>query len=322
MSRTPLLDQIRATEIEEKRGHPLILKELVTSWLAANPDSSDKFTEEDFEILKDLIVRGTTRDGNVFSPSGATRCTRLQIIDKHPEFKADPLTDAKLISIFMDGNWRHLKWQMVFHKMGIAESFEIFKKIGPLDYGGSYDVVVWLNLSKITENKEDEKAKVIVDIKGINDRGFHEIYKSRKAKRAHWVQVQIYMMLHNIQFAIVWYENKNTQEIVEILVEADYEFWKKVRRRSKRMRHFLELGGFPAEECDVAGKSSEFYSCPQRKACQRLPVHVIENNQLRKISEPRIKSKKSKYEQWNRLPLRRLKDPLKVLKKHSKKLAV
>ena len=319
MSRTPLLDQIRATEVEKKKGAPSILKPLVNEWLAENPDSDGKWTETDFEVLKDLIVRGATRDHKVFSPSGATRCTRLQIIDKHPEFKPTPLTDVKSISIFMDGNWRHLKWQMVFHKMGIAESFEIFKKLGDLDYGGSYDVVVWLNMKKLGGNKLEKKMKVIVDIKGANDHAYHEVRKTRKAKKAHWVQVQIYMMLHGIQFAILWYENKNTQDITEIVVEADPEFWKKVQRRSKRMRHFVNLGGFPAEECDVEGRGYEFQQCPQRKACLRLPVHVIENGQLRKVSEPRVRSRKPKYAQWNSLPLRRLKNHQRVREKPLKK---
>lgn len=287
------------------KGHIQVLKPLVNRWIVEHSETLDKYTDDDIEHMLSLMRKGTVRDRRVFSPSGATACARKQVISKHKEFKEDRTFDVRTIRIFLDGNWRHLKWQMIFFKMGIAESFEEFKSFGPLDYGGSIDLIVRLNMNKVATTKLGKKLRVILDVKGAHDNDWAYIRRTRKPHRAHYVQVQIYMMLHNIQYAIIWYENKNTNDVLEVIVEADYEFWDTLRQRQKNMKRFFELDAFPKEECDIDKNDFVHRSCPQREVCLKLPVHILtKRDEARKIADPRKKDKD--FERWNQSPLKPL----------------
>lgn len=291
----PLLQQLKR---DKKSSIKEILRPHVDEWLNEHSSRLDVYTEEDFEFLKRLTVVGTTRDAQVFSPSGATSCQRFQVINKTPSFKRAENINPALIKIFDDGKWRHLKWQMLFWKMGIVDDAETFKSNGPLTYGGSFDLI--LSLPWI---KEKGLSQIILDIKGINASGFNYIKMTGKPKFAHKLQVIIYMYLHGIRRAVIWYENKNTQEICEVVVDYDERLLEIALRRQKTMESYVGNVAFPKEECDVGdSKDSMFRQCPQRLNCPRLPIHFIkENGKVVKTHEPRIEDKD--FSKYNKLKL-------------------
>ncbi len=293
--KTPLLDQLKS----DKRKTDDILLPLVEKWLIENGNKLDKYSSDDWSTLRDLMVRGALRNPRVFSPSGATMCRRRQVIDKNKKFKQIPITDPKLLRIFDDGKWRHFRWQMLFYKMGIVESMELFTSLGELDYGGSYDVVVNL---KLELNKKIQR--VLIDIKGTHASRFNEIRLTHRPIYSNKIQVAIYMYLNDIDIGLLWYENKNTQDICEIVIRRDKYFdriIKKYVKRQKYMRRYAMRGAFPKEECNVDERDLQFRQCPQRNNCQCLPVNLIQNGALLKVQEPRRINTKKVFVQHNEM---------------------
>lgn len=299
--RTPLLDQLRGG----KKSDDLLIP-VVEDWLVKNANKVDKYNEEEFEVLKDLMIRGAVRNMKMFSPSGATNCRRRQVIDKMG-FKPLLIKDPKLLRIFSDGTWRHLRWQMLFYKMGIAESMEVFASIGGEgSYGGSYDVIC--NLKMRLKNKTQQ---VLVDIKGTNASRFNDIKFTGKPIYSNKVQVVIYMYLNDIDVGIIWYENKNTQDLCEVVIRRDKNFDRilsKYLYRQEYMARYVRAGVFPKEECDIDGGDSMFKGCAQRNACRCLPIHLIgRNGRVAKVHEPRRISLEEMFVERNTSPLRKLK---------------
>lgn len=291
MSKTPMLDYLKRAKTSDDWLVPL-----VEEWLVENGDVINDYSEAEYEFLKKLLVEGTTRDKSVFSPSGATTCRRAQVIDKIVR-PVRMETNPRLLAIFDDGYWRHMRWQMLFNKMGLAESAEQFDSKGDLDYGGSTDLI--LNIP--------EHGRVIVDIKGANASRWNNIANSRKPLFAHFIQVQIYMYITGIRTAILWYENKNTNEICEIRVRRDKDVHARAKRRQKFMQRYVEAEAFPREECSVGDdKDSQFTQCRMRSLCQKLPVHLVQKGGVLKIAEPRNPSDLEDLQQYNGLPLTKL----------------
>ena len=299
---TPLLDELKTG----KRKTKGILLPLVDKWLSENPHRLDQWTKDDWETLKDLVMRGARRDSSVFSPSAATSCQRRQVIDKFSQFPQIPITEPRVLKFFDDGRWRHLRWQMVFYKMGIVESMEIFQSEGKLGYGGSYDVMVKMRLPS-----KKKTRRVVIDIKGTHASSANNIKFTGTPLYSNRVQLVIYMHLNNVDVGILWYENKNNQDIVEVVVERDKKFYKilkKYLRRQEYMKRYVRDKVFPREECDVDERGSEYQRCPQRRNCVCLPVHFVQaNGEVVKTHEPRRKSAEKRFRRRNTLPLKKLK---------------
>lgn len=282
---------------QRKRNESTLLKHLVDKWMVENGDRLFSNTEEDFALLRQLFVRSATRDKTVFSPSGANACARFLVLEKFEEFTPLQRFDSRTQTIFDDGNWRHLRWQMLFHKMGLLEDAEVFKSKGKWRTGGSFDVRLWLRVGT-------EKKLVILDIKGANASKWNHVNHTKRAEYNHVLQVHMYMYLHNIDTAIVWYENKNTNEICEIRIKRNPNIIRKALQRQRYMRKYLRARAFPKEECDVGNRKDRKYTwCHQRENCVRLPVHLISNGEVFKIAEPRKRSDDPIFKQFNLLPL-------------------
>ncbi len=294
---TPILDSLKRSKQSKT-----VLVQQVEDWISENEPRLNRFNEDDWTVLKQLVVGSITRDPEVFSPSGATHCRREQVLNKIPEFKTVQKYNARQILFFDDGNWRHLRWQMLFYKMGIVESMELFKRRGKLDWGGTTDVIT---LAKI--RIKGKLRRVVIDIKGANASKWNHIRDTGRADWGHWVQIQIYLLLHGIKYAILWYENKNTNAIHEVVIKADKKFHRKSLSRSMYMRRYVEAEAFPPEECDVGNtKDKKFRNCRQNRNCPCLPVHYInpKTGEKRKVAEPRKTRKR--FKRHNTLPLRTL----------------
>jgi len=289
--------------LRKESAKPSILKSKVFDYLVENADTLDQHSDEDLRFLTALMSRGTERNAEVFSPSGATNCKREQIITKSGFGKAK-ITDPHLLNIFEDGKWRHLRWQYIFYRMGILHAVEVFTTLGNGHYGGTPDSIVELVNDPYAYLKYLLETLYGVEIKGANASVWIEVNRSGKPLNHHMVQAQVYMAINNIGKWIFWYENKNTNEICEIVVDYDPKIAAHYLKRRNYMNKFLRLKGFPKEECNVMSKERKYTQCPQRRACPRLPVHVVIDGKLTKIGEPR-KSDPT-FASWNTLPLVKL----------------
>ena len=296
---TPLLDHLK----RQKQTKTILLHK-VDEWLIENEQSLDNFTEDDFEVLRKLVVIGTKRDRRVFSPSGATNCSRQQVIDKLG-FKGLDYRNPRTLRILDDGRWRHLRWQMIFWKMGIVTSLEQFAKDGDLEYGGSIDVIVKLRY-------RGKNILLIIDVKGTHASQFNSIKETKQPLIKHVIQLQIYLHLHpDTDFALLWYENKNTNEVAEVIVKRNNRIMHRALRRQRYMQRYVEANAIPKEECVYGDpRDRRFNNCPQRANCGRLPVHLIREGEILKIADPRKSSKDPPFVSYNQLPLKQLRGSL------------
>ena len=244
-------------DIEKRPG---VLKRPVYDWLLEHERELDTHDDASWEVLRGLIA-GAKRSDKVFSPSGATRCMRSQVIKKlgHEEL---PIGDPHTLNIFEDGKWRHVKWQMIFWRMGIVESMERFVSGGRLNYGGSTDAILRI----------PEHGRTVVDIKGANDTRWNEINGTGVPIPAHVVQVNIYMKLNKANLGLLWYENKNTNEVCEVQVTPDAALLKEYRTRQRFMKRHVKAGTYPPYECTLKDTDRQFRQCPSRLICPKIPV--------------------------------------------------
>jgi hypothetical protein len=95
----------------------------------------------DCEYLERLIrTRARPRTKNVFSPSGLSQCVRKVYFNKTNQ-KKFPVDRIQSSGYFLDGNFRHFKWQFVMWKMHRAG---IIKLIGNENSPWSLGAEVWV----------------------------------------------------------------------------------------------------------------------------------------------------------------------------------
>jgi hypothetical protein len=134
--------------------------------------------------------------------------------------------DHRLANIFSDGNWRHLRWQSIFLDMGIVARGRWEEDNGvtliPTDEHllevGVYTGVVRGTIDAIVEI---EGERWIVDIKGANSRVFSDLRAGGKPYPAYLLQLYAYMQASRIPRAILWYEDKGSQDVLEVQVKRD-----------------------------------------------------------------------------------------------------
>ncbi len=145
-------------------------------------------------------------------------CYREQILS----FVAKPKSvkhDPGLLRIFLEGNYIHMKWQMLFTISGIAKEIEQqgISKNGMMSY--TPDAVVWLF-----------GRYWVVEIKSMNTFGFQKLTKPPPAAVG---QCSVYMMEKRIPQGIVLVEDKNNQNIKVWPFDYDKENTARPRKRLK-----------------------------------------------------------------------------------------
>jgi hypothetical protein len=214
-------------------------------------------TKKIFEFLFTLISE-ESRDVKHFHASSAGTCKRAQLLSTNG-FTYEQSIDVRLNHIFDDGKWRHLKFQAMFYDMGILISAEEKISLKAWHLVGSIDVRV-----KLPNN-----PNVIVELKGTNDYQFQILKRSGKPLEHHLYQVLCYMLATDTPLGIILYENKNTQELLEFVINPDayqaecaaivhrYRILNKYRKKN-------QLSGF---ECTLLDIDSKFKYCNQKHNC-------------------------------------------------------
>jgi hypothetical protein len=147
--------------------------------------------DEDMAFMLHLMqARAVPREKGVFSPSMLSRCMRESYFSKTGQEKRwakSPRTNA----FFLDGNFRHLKWQFALfkaHQAGLLKllGVEIRVHHPSGDYAGTIDAVV-----------EISDEIFIVDFKGMNVSSFQnlEMYGS---SFEHRLQIVGYAIIANV----------------------------------------------------------------------------------------------------------------------------
>jgi hypothetical protein len=195
---------------------------------------------------------GGRRRTAMFRASGSGTCRRRQmfrVISMPGRYEIDP----KLASIFMTGDFVHLKWQMAGLTAGWLDQAEVAWDSPELNLGGTLDGIL-----------DDGSG---LEIKSINTRGFSMVNKFG-ADPKHLRQVHSYMKLTEIDTFSIVYEDKNTQDYREFRVRKDPEIMASVEQELDELNESLQTRTLPQvlPLCQ-SRDGSEYRNCPFRDTC-------------------------------------------------------
>ncbi|MFS1019887.1 Dna2/Cas4 domain-containing protein [Enterococcus casseliflavus] len=209
------------------------------------------------EYMKRQELRESKEDIRFF-PSSLGRCKRM-ITYQMLHYRATPKTGTNL-SVLENGTSFHDRMEKVCNDMGILVAPELSIKNDDLCISGRTDAVVWNFLDPLEHpiqgetSTEEEKIVLnnskgetvyvgpqervlLIEFKSIKDKSFHSLGKS-KPKKEHEMQLQLYFFLTGIEKGIIYYENKNTQDTKEYIIEKDDD---KIAEVLKEIQIVLDL---------------------------------------------------------------------------------
>lgn len=250
-----------------------ILVPLVEKFLIKTGTDIQIISKSDQKIIEKLVkiqsIRQDERKGRTtFSGSSAAACMREQAIGFMKGYERPRISDPKAALIFDDGNWRSLKWTLLFNKMGLLKHTEDVVFYPKYNVSGTPDAE--LDLSRYYPEFDD---LVGVEIKGMHTYEWKQF--SVGEARSKWaigryLQSQVYMLITGRKFWIIWGENKNDQSFEENVVYRNKEIIRYLKRRYNYMLEAREQKMLPHTECIFENSDPKFKWCNQKDNCQAL----------------------------------------------------
>jgi hypothetical protein len=189
-----------------------IITPALTEWLVVHSD--DPLEDHIVDVVHNLLTTKPRYRGLSFSASSAGSCHRAQIYGYLDMLKQTP--DPQLANIFMDGKWRHLRWQAMMLSAGIIEDAEYplpwvnQRAMGTVDAFG----IVPEDHPRNTWRGQEFG----VELKGVSTFQFPK-YDSPIEK--HLNQVARYFLISGWPLFCIIYEDKTTQAFDEWVFERD-----------------------------------------------------------------------------------------------------
>lgn len=215
------------------------------------------------------------RLGN-FYPSSIGRCQRSVAYQMMGYPAKVSITQGQGLMIMANGTSFHNRMEDIFDRMGILVAPELSLKHEGLRISGRSDAIIWNYL--ITEEEEPgedivlrEKVKeqaegteeeievekevyrgpqnhiLIVEFKSIKSKNFNKLTKAKPLEK-HEMQLQLYFYLTGIRKGMVWYENKDTQEIKIYYIEYDEAVVQKTIEYIQSVIRFVDGKDLPERE--------------------------------------------------------------------------
>jgi hypothetical protein len=169
------------------------------------------------ELIRNEITKQPRIRSGSFSSSAAGTCKRRQIFQY---LGIDPggVNSPQLQNIFYDGTWRHLRWQAVLLQAGILSHIEV-----PLAWPAMNSVGTMDGYGVVPDDHPNEAWRGLefgFELKGVNSNGYRYAMKNG-VKEDHLNQVHRYFLSGGFDLFVIIYENKDTQEWSEWVVEPD-----------------------------------------------------------------------------------------------------
>lgn len=160
----------------------------------------------------------------------------------------------KTAQIFHNGNFMHLRWQMAGITAGWLKQAEVSVPHHPtLKISGTMDGVCY----------EDS----VLELKSINTNGFSRVSTFGPEKQ-HQIQIGTYMYLTDAAKGVLIYEDKNTQEYREFVVERTDELNAMVMESATKIWGLINTEELaePLTDCE-AHVGYRYQTCPYRDRC-------------------------------------------------------
>ena len=169
----------------------------------------------------DSTLRHTSRRTNkgVFYPSSlGNPCDRFLYLAYHGMLPSQEI-ESTLQRIFDCGDYLGHRFEKYFEKMGVLLATESVVKCAMPNISGRIDFII----------KHKDFPQAVIELKSINSRGVKALLD--RPKPEHFIQIQIYLNLSNIDHGILLYENKNDQQVKAFVVKRDENVWTKLQER-------------------------------------------------------------------------------------------
>ncbi len=167
------------------------------------------------ELIRTEITKQPRIRSNSFSSSAAGTCMRRQMFN-YIGIDTGGVNDPQLQNIFYDGTWRHLRWQAVLLQAGILTTIEY-----PLSWPEKQSVGTMDGIGVVPDDHPNEKWRGLefgFELKGMNTYGWQA---AKEVKEDHLNQVHRYFLSGGFDLFVVVYEDKNTQQWKEWVIEPD-----------------------------------------------------------------------------------------------------
>jgi hypothetical protein len=223
--------------------------------------------EDDIAFMNDLMrARMREREKGVFSPSMLSSCMRQAYFVKTGEEKQPPLS-PQTNAYFLDGDFRHYKWQFALwkaHRAGKVYLVAVEERV----YGQAGDLVGTIDAIVIIDKKV-----YIVDFKGMHLRAFQAFVRDG-VTIGHGIQITGYGMIygHQIVGGLLIGEAKPgpVQGQSPIALHEEFvpirQFKSRVKNRLAKLRRYVDNEEIPPPAC-VSTRHFSFQECPFARHC-------------------------------------------------------
>jgi hypothetical protein len=214
------------------------------------------WSDETFAAMKKALIEGTNQDrSSRFGASSRGTCERAQVFG----FLGNQLgwtpthgADSILQQIFLDGIFRHLRWQMTLLQAGIITQAEYKFALQALRLSGSLDGV---NLDELW---------------GFELKGTGQFPQACNAPfENHLLQVHTYFLgCPELERFSLIYEDKHRNEWKEWVIERDQDILAEVVDELMRLNYSIKTQTLPSvlPVCK-GGDSATFKRCPYSNHC-------------------------------------------------------
>jgi hypothetical protein len=210
------------------------------------------------DLIRDLLVKPQRDRTKSFSSSSSGKCPRRQIY----EFIGVPtgsVFSPQTISIFHDGTWRHLRWQAALLQAGILSEVEVMldwprkRSMGSMDGQGI-----------VPEDHKHEPWRGLqfgFELKGANSFAYKSF--AYTPSEDHLDQIHRYFLSGGLDLFVLIYENKDTNEFKEYVIEPDPERLAKQQRELDMLNRFVDRQRIPPmlKPCQEQ-KGAPWTTCP------------------------------------------------------------
>ena len=168
------------------------------------------------------------RGGKFYPSIVSSPCDRYVYLAFNGLMPPSPIA-ANVRRIFDCGDYLGYRFTKYFQEMGILIAEEQPTKLEDPPISGRYDFLI----------QHEVFGQTIVELKSINDKGFKALITDPKTD--HYLQLQIYLNILNIEHGIVLYENKNDQQVKCFEVNKNAEVWEQLISKCYKIMNLKEV---------------------------------------------------------------------------------
>lgn len=207
-------------------------------------------------MLKELIDQFYTdhfkeKDRHHFYITDAGKCPRAIYF----KFKGAPRKEpeARILRIYDHGDYSQMRIMSILFSLGIVRAAEV--RIPPQEIiAGRADAIIGL-----------EGKPYILEIKTSSQ---YKFSKLEEPEPDHLKQIQLYLHYFKIPQGILLYEDKNTQELKEFLVNYDPELVQNVLKELEILKTQIEKDIIPPIPKNIESWRCEY--CEYQEECQKV----------------------------------------------------